>query len=271
MQWNLIIFFIFMGMGVAATGLIARRLLWNPRGFKAGALALVLMLLFPYLGISLIDEVSDWRGKREMRRYLEKDILFKLIISDNPELRPTIEKAVYKIAKKGPHRGLKGREMYDALIGIATVWPKYAAKSADHLVLGHSHATVRVLRRLSSVSPELCYDLIIPQPGRAVDPRIYLDSEEYQDLRNSVIRVIESAIKEPQSAPSETAGKPLLKKVAAKLYQQHGDDISLFDDPSVAGVDKSKVCSLFISLYDEAMMLPGNEGGVLLRYMFSLE
>jgi hypothetical protein len=54
-----------------------------------------------------------------------------------------------------------------------------------------------------------------------------------------------------------------------KFYSSQGDDALLLQDPFAPGVDKKKVSKLIASLYREALNLPQEERGLLLRHMLS--
>ena len=85
----------------------------------------------------------------------------------------------------------------------------------------------------------------------------------------ALAEVIRTAAEQPQPVPNAETGDALLKKLMNDFYTSQGDDAFLLQDPFAPGVDKKKVSKLIASLYREALNLPQEESGLLLRHMLS--
>lgn len=60
-----------------------------------------------------------------------------------------------------------------------------------------------------------------------------------------------------------------LTNVFEVLSQRYGDDVEILNNLELARANKAKVCEITYDLYQTILLLPDQEAGPLLRFMFA--
>ena len=79
--------------------------------------------------------------------------------------------------------------------------------------------------------------------------------------------VIRSAAEHPEPLPEPDAVKDNLTNVINATYEQYGSDAQMLANAEDPRVDRSKVCTITISVYDRILRLPPDQASALLRAM----
>jgi hypothetical protein len=79
--------------------------------------------------------------------------------------------------------------------------------------------------------------------------------------------VIRTAAEDPIPLPEADTVKDNLAKVINETYEQYGTDAQMIAHAEDPQVDRAKVCTITLSVYDRIMSLPPADSSALLRSM----
>jgi hypothetical protein len=100
-----------------------------------------------------------------------------------------------------------------------------------------------------------------PDVAKYIDPAAQAHTLE---LMGEVIR---SAAEHPQALPEPDAVKDNLADVINATYQQYGSDAQMLANAEDPRADRTKVCTITISVYERILRLPPKQASDLLRAM----
>lgn len=254
-----------MGALAAGIAVLLARALTDPkkkRGTHRALIALFTLCAFYAANQTLAPQLRAWKRGYDVDHYLRNDPLYSVLLVDNPTLKEPLKAALVKALETGDRE--QGVAAARSL--VAAVLPKYLPKASDESVVNFTKSTMVGLRALASRDPDRCYRYLFPKV--AGPPPLGKDEGEL-DLLQAMRLVVESARQNPRPAPEESAVRPILEDVMARLAMRHGDDLSLLQHPEAPGVDRAKVCTLTIDLHSEVLSLPQKEAGRLLRFLYA--
>ena len=122
-------------------------------------------------------------------------------------------------------------------------------------------------RKLQKAPDDTCFRYWFPLVSGPPDIAKYIDPAAQAHTLELMGEVIRSAAESPVPLPEPDAVKDNLAKVINDTYEQYGADAQMIahaDDPQV---DRTKVCTITLSVYDRIMALPAADSSALLRSM----
>jgi hypothetical protein len=122
-------------------------------------------------------------------------------------------------------------------------------------------------RKLQTAPGDTCFRYWFPLVSGPPDIARYIDPGAQAQTLELMGEVIRTAAEDPNPLPVPDAVKDNLAKVINETYEQYGADAQMIahaDDPNV---DRAKVCTITLSVYDRIMGLTPADSSALLRSM----
>lgn len=220
------------------------------------AISLVLVKIY------IMPAVTFWYVEKSF-----KEIPFYNIIS---EVEPDVYNSLQQELKNMLHEGKSQAQIVTTLRPrVISLLSKYFPYASDEAVVKSVTVTVEELKQLKAKSDDLCLKFLFPAKYGSVNLREYVNKEMLSKDLDAMNDVMISGAKNPQPAPDPKVAEQLLEKIAPNLYKEYGDDLAIIDDPANYDSNKNAVCSINISIYEEALSLPPKEASIILRYLVS--
>jgi hypothetical protein len=141
------------------------------------------------------------------------------------------------------------------------------AHASDASVLALMKDMVATARRLQNTSGDACFRYWFPQVSGPPDVAKFIDEKAQAHTLDLMGEVIRSAAESPVELPSPDAVKDNLANVINATYEQYGSDAQMIAHAEEPGVDRAKVCTITLSVYDRILNLPPAQSSALLRAM----
>jgi hypothetical protein len=160
----------------------------------------------------------------------------------------------------------------DAFINLANSEINLAAtQSLAHASQGAVLALVQDMlvtaRKLQKAPDDTCFRYWFPLVSGPPDVAKYIEPAAQAHTLNLMGEVIRTAAEAPVPLPDPETVKDNLAKVINETYEQYGSDAQMIahaDDPQV---DRAKVCTITLSVYDRIMGLQPADSSALIRSM----
>jgi hypothetical protein len=194
-----------------------------------------------------------------------------------------LEQPVYRVLKKHePAVFDKLVAEYKTLLRDETTREKFinfanseinlaATKNLAHASQGAVLALVKDMlataRKLQKAPDDTCFRYWFPLVSGPPDIAKYIEPEAQAHTLDLMGEVIRSAAETPSPLPDPETVKDNLAKVINETYDEYGSDAQMIAHADEPNVDRGKVCTITLSVYDRIMGLPAAESSALLRSM----
>jgi hypothetical protein len=141
------------------------------------------------------------------------------------------------------------------------------AHASESAVLALMKDMLATARKLQKAPGDTCFKYWFPLVDGPPDIASYIEPAAQAHTLDLMGEVIRSAAEEPIPLPEPDSVKDNLAKVINETYEQYGSDAQMIahaDDPKV---DRAKVCTITLAVYDRIMGLPPADSSALLRSM----
>ncbi len=189
---------------------------------------------------------------------------YQEIKDSDPQAYETITAIVHDGVRKGQTGYMIASRIQPV---IMEVFDKYLPHASDDAIVAFATHFVRRIMELTQISPDLCYQYLFPQEYGLPDQ----DDKTLQEASAAMAAVIRTATHNPQPSPDASQSEALLESVRITLHKEYGDDLFLLANPLGESVDKKKVCTMMVAMYEEVLKMPKKESGMVLRYLLSSE
>lgn len=119
-------------------------------------------------------------------------------------------------------------------------------------------------QHLAGINPKLCIAQALGKPFG--DMRPFMTPELAQREEALMLKMLEATPQTYDLAPAQEV-QALNGKVAAALYQTHGDDVALLDLANAPEGKEEQACRMFVAYLDGVLNLPESERVALVRAM----
>jgi hypothetical protein len=141
------------------------------------------------------------------------------------------------------------------------------AHASESSVLALMKDMVGTARSLQSAPGDACFRYWFPQVSGPPDIAKYIDEKAQARTLDLMSEVIRTAAEAPVELPEPEAVKDNLANVINATYEQFGTDAQMIAHAEEPGVDRAKVCTMTLSIYDRILALPPAQSSALLRAM----
>src|SRR3954471_6561490 len=168
------------------------------------------------------------------------------------------EYRVYQRGEEGPEKFIN---LANSRISLAAT-QRLAHASADS-VLALMRDMVGTAKRLQGKPGDACFRYWFPQVLGPPDIAKFVDPQAQAHTLALMGEVIRSAAEHPEPLPEPDAVKDNLTNVINATYQQYGSDAQMLAHAEDPRIDRSKVCTITISVYERILQLPPDEATAL--------
>jgi hypothetical protein len=166
----------------------------------------------------------------------------------------------------------RGEESHERFVNFANAEISKAAtislgRASQDSVLALVGDMVTTAKKLQASPDDACFRFWFPNVAGAPDVAASLDASSQARTLDLMADVIRSAADNPAPPPDAESVRINLANVVNAIYEQYGTDAQMLahaDDPRA---DRSRVCTITISLYERILQLPPAEASDLIRTM----
>ena len=172
------------------------------------------------------------------------------------------EYRVYQRGEEGPEKFIN---LANSQISLAAT--QRLVHASGESVLALMRDMVGTAKRLEGKPEDACFRYWFPQVLGPPDIAKFIEPEAQAHTLELMGEVIRTAAENPEPLPEPDAVKDNLASVINATYEQYGSDAQMLAHAEDARVDRSKVCSITISVYERILRLPPEQASALLRAM----
>jgi hypothetical protein len=147
---------------------------------------------------------------------------------------------------------------------VGDVVSRRMATASDDALLPFMQEIIEKLRRLQP-NGDSCFRFLFPQVSGAPDPTLLVEKGSEDHMLEELANLISSSAEDPGRPATQEQIQNRLVPIVTDLQAQYGDALAMLSNPAGPRVDRAKVCSMTISLYDRILRLPPFEAGSLMR------
>lgn len=122
-------------------------------------------------------------------------------------------------------------------------------------------------RKLQATSGDACFRFWFPDVAGPPEVASAIDAQSQAKTLELTAEVIRSAAEQPTPLPDPEAVKDDLARIVNGVYEQFGTDAQMLAHAADARADRTKVCTITISLYERILQLPPEQASNLIRTM----
>lgn len=172
------------------------------------------------------------------------------------------EYRVYQRGEEGPEKFIN---LANSQISLAAT--QRLAHASGESVLALMRDMVGTAKRLQGKPDDACFRYWFPQVLGPPDVAKFIEPAAQAHTLELMGDVIRSAAEHPEPLPEPDAVKDNLANVINATYAQYGPDAQMLAHAEDARVDRTKVCTITISVYERILLLPPGQASALLRAM----
>jgi len=172
------------------------------------------------------------------------------------------EYRVYQRGEEGPEKFIN---LANSQISLAATQRLVHASGSSVLALMHD--MVGTAKKLEGKPEDACFRYWFPQVLGPPDIAKFIEPGAQAHTLELMGEVIRSAAEHPEPLPEPDAVKDNLTNVINATYEQYGSDAQMLANAADPRVDRSKVCTITISVYDRTLQLTPDQASALLRAM----
>ncbi|HEY2891535.1 MAG TPA: hypothetical protein VGJ31_12945 [Dongiaceae bacterium] len=146
----------------------------------------------------------------------------------------------------------------------------FMAHAEDRPAIAYLQVFTRIVSRLATEDPELCYKILYPSrnsPG--FDARTAIARNEMQQLGYATLRAATSGAQHNLSVPSAGEAAEPIAKIWNELRRQHPEDLVALSPAGSLSMSHHTVCQAQAHMYAQIGRLPEDEQGVVARFILA--
>jgi hypothetical protein len=225
-------------------------------------------ILFVAATLLLIPRLLEWQARRAADRQLQAQAVYQVLRKHEPDVYGRVLKK-FQAARDGTVTQAEFVNFANfELSTAATRRLAHASDEAVNALLGDMIANARALARQPG---DGCFRFLFPQVAGPPDVAKYIDAPSQARTLDRLAEVIRTSAESPVPLPDPATVQDKLAEVVNATYEQYGTDAQMVahvDDPRV---DRAKVCTVTLSLYERVMAWPPADSSALIRVMTQVE
>ncbi|MEO8019520.1 MAG: hypothetical protein ABI769_17040 [Pseudomonadota bacterium] len=207
---------------------------------------------------------SFWYDGYSAESALLKQSVYRVLKAHEPAVYENLV-SEYKVYARDETRRENFVNLANAEISLTAT--RNLAHASQDSVIALMKDMIATARRLQKEPGDACFRYWFPQVSGPPDIAKYLDSAAQAHTLDLMGEVIRSAAESPTPLPAAEAVKDNLASVINGTYEQYGADAQMISHAEDPRVDRAKVCTITIAVYERIMSLPPADGSALLRAM----
>jgi hypothetical protein len=207
---------------------------------------------------------SYWYDGYSARSALLEEPVYHVLKDHEPQLFDKIVEE-YKVFERNESRREDFVNFANYEISLAAT--QHLAHASQESVLALVRDMVATARKLEKQPGDTCFRYWFPLVSGPPDVASFIDARSQAHTLELMGEVIRSAEDNPVELPDPVKVKDNLANVINATYEQYGSDAQMMAHADDARVDRTKVCTITISVYDRILALPPQQAAELIRAM----
>jgi len=207
---------------------------------------------------------SYWYDGYSARSALLKQPIYHVIQKHEPQLFDKIVEE-YKVFERNEARREDFVNFANYEISMAAT--QHLAHASQESLLALVRDMVSTARTLEKQPGDTCFRYWFPLVDGPPDVAKFIDAKSQAHTLELMGEVIRSAEENPVPLPEAGNVKENLANVINATYEQYGADAQMMAHADDERVDRSKVCTITISVYDRILALQPRQSAELIRAM----
>jgi len=205
-----------------------------------------------------------WYDGYSARSALLQQPVYHVIRKHEPQLFDKIVEE-YKVFERNESRREDFVNFSNYEISLAAT--QHLAHASQESVLALVRDMVSTARKLETQPGDTCFRYWFPLVSGPPDVAKVIDAKSQAHTLELMGEVIRSAEENPVPLPEGGNVKDNLANVINATYEQYGADAQMMAHADDERVDRTKVCTITISVYDRILGLPPKQAAELIRAM----
>ena len=219
------------------------------------------------IGLAVVIAVAVgawWYERYQADSALQQQPVYRVLKQHERSLYDELfeEYRVYQRGEEGPEKFIN---LANSQISLAATQRLVHASGSSVLALMHD--MVGTAKKLEGKPEDACFRYWFPQVLGPPDIAKFIEPGAQAHTLELMGEVIRSAAEHPEPLPEPDAVKDNLANVINATYAQYGPDAQMLAHAEDARVDRSKVCTITISVYDRILALQPRQAAELIRAM----
>jgi hypothetical protein len=224
----------------------------------------ILLGLALIIGLAVLPYLLDQKARRGADQALQAQPIYQVVKRHEPALYARLVDK-YLATKSGDSTSSEYVNFANAALSeAATLRLAHASDSSVNALIRDMLTSAQALARKPG---DQCFRFLFPQVAGPPDVARELDPATQARTLNLLAEVIRSAHESPQALPEAAAVQDRLGSVVNAIYEQYGSDAQMIAHTEDPRVDRAKVCTMTISLYERILAWPPAESSALIRAM----
>ncbi len=229
---------------------------------KPTVIVLVSAVLVTAAGALFWPRIAEWARNRQAQSALLEQPVYRVLREHEPE--------VFKRVADKYVEFRRGAETEAGFINFANgalseVSTRRLAHASDAAVLALMSNMVANARSLQGQPGDACFRFLFPHVAGPPDVARHIDAKAQAHTLDVMAEVIRSSAESPQPLPDASTVQDSLSQVANATFDQYGVDAQMIANAEDPRVDRAKVCTMTLSLYDRILARPPADASALIR------
>lgn len=252
-------------MGTTAFPSGANAALRHTRSMKKPVLfALLALALLAGAAALLWPRIADWGRVRNAQGELLKQPVYQVLREHEPE---SFGRIARKYADLEAGRLTPAEFTNFSSSDLSEVATRRMAHASDEAVLALMRDMVANGRRLEAQPGDACFRFLFPNISGPPELANVLEAAAQARTHQVIADVIRTSAETPQPLPDPATVRDSLATVVNATYEQYGADAQMIANAADPRVDRAKVCTITLGLYDRILARPPADASALLRLM----
>lgn len=224
----------------------------------------ILLVLAVIIGIAVLPYLLEQKARRGADQALQAQLVYQVVKRHEPALyAQLLDKHV--ATKSGESTSAEYVNFANgALSETATQRLAHASDASVNALIRDMLSNAQALARKPG---DQCFRFLFPQVSGPPDVARQFDAATQARTLELLAEVIRSAHESPQPLPEAAAVQDKLTSVVNAIYERYGSDAQMIAHTEDPRVDRAKVCTMTISLYERIMAWPPADSSALIRAM----
>jgi hypothetical protein len=147
---------------------------------------------------------------------------------------------------------------------VATRRLAHASDEAVNSLMREMIATARILERQPG---DACFRFLFPQVSGPPDIARTIDAGSQARMLQRLADVVRTSAESPVPLPERAAVQDKLAALVNGIYEQYGTDAQMIAHAEDPRVDRAKICTITLSMYERILAWPPADSSALIRTM----
>jgi hypothetical protein len=220
------------------------------------------------IGIAVAPYLLEQKARRNADRALQEQRVYQVVKLHEPALYTRLLEK-YLASQSGEATAAEYVNFANgALSEAATV---RLAHASDASVIALIRDMLSNARALAQKPGDHCFRFLFPQVSGPPDVARQITPAAQAHTLDLLAEVIRSAHESPAPLPAAAAVQDKLASVVNAIYEQYGSDAQMIAHTEDPRVDRAKVCTMTIDLYERVMAWPPADSSALIRAMTQVQ